>query len=184
RPDLHIKGFTAVEIRYYADKYGMSVPEVLTHLRDAGLDSLPGGGAEIFAERARKKLCHDKVSSDGWLDIHRTAHHMGFRTNATMLFGSIETLEERVDHMQRLRDLQDETGGFQTFIPLKFHNENNRLRNVAETTGLDCLRTLAIARLFLDNFPHVKAYWPMMGIQVAQLSQAFGVSDLDGTVRE
>lgn len=184
RPDLHIKGFTAVEIHYYAGKYGMTVEQVLTRLRDAGMDSMPGGGAEIFADRARKKLCHDKVTSDGWLDIHRTAHRLGFRTNATMLFGSIETLEERVDHLRRLRDLQDETGGFQTFIPLKFHNENNRLGNVAETTGLDCWKTLAIARLYLDNFPHVKAYWPMLGIQVAQLSQAFGVSDLDGTVLE
>lgn len=184
RPDLHIKGFTAVEVHYYAEKYGMTVPEVLDHLRDAGLDSLPGGGAEIFADRARKKLCHDKVDTEGWLGIHRTAHQMGFRTNCTMLFGSIETLEERVDHMRRLRDLQDETGGFQTFIPLKFHNENNRLRNVAETTDADCWKTLAIGRLYLDNFPHVKAYWPMMGIQVAQLAQDFGVSDLDGTVRE
>ncbi|MCA9571265.1 MAG: aminofutalosine synthase MqnE, partial [Myxococcales bacterium] len=184
RPDLHIKGFTAVEIHYYAQKYGMTVPDVLEHLRAAGLDSLPGGGAEIFADRARRKLCHDKVDSDGWLDIHRTAHRMGFRTNATMLFGSIETLEERVDHMRRLRELQDETGGFQTFIPLKFHNENNRLRNVAETTDTDCWKTLAIARLYLDNFPHIKAYWPMMGIQVAQVAQMLGVSDIDGTVRE
>ena len=184
RPDLHIKGFTAVEIHYYAEKYDMTVPEVLQHLRDAGLDSLPGGGAEIFADRARKKLCHDKVGTEGWLDIHRTAHRMGFRTNCTMLFGSIETLEERVDHMRRLRELQDETGGFQTFIPLKFHNENNRLRNVAETTDADCWKTMAIGRLYLDNFPHVKSYWPMMGIQVAQLAQDFGVSDLDGTVRE
>lgn len=184
RPDLHIKGFTAVEIHYYAGKYDMTVPEVLEHLRSAGLDSLPGGGAEIFAARARKKLCDDKVGSDAWIDIHRTAHGMGFRTNCTMLFGSIETLAERVDHMRRLRDLQDETGGFQTFIPLKFHNENNRLRNVAETTDLDCWKTLAIGRLYLDNFAHVKAYWPMMGVQVAQLSQAFGVSDIDGTVRE
>jgi len=184
RPDLHIKGFTAVEVHYYAQKYGMTVGEVLEHLREAGLDSMPGGGAEIFAERARKKLCHDKVGSQAWLDIHREAHQRGFRTNATMLFGSIETVDERIDHMLRLRDLQDETGGFQTFIPLKFHNENNRLRNVAETTGLDCLRTLAISRLVLDNFAHIKAYWPMMGVQVAQLSQAFGVSDLDGTVRE
>ncbi|MEZ4316850.1 MAG: aminofutalosine synthase MqnE [Myxococcota bacterium] len=184
RPDLHIKGFTAVEIHYYAEKYDMSVAQVLEHLHAAGLDSMPGGGAEIFADRARKKLCHDKVDSDSWLDIHRTAHRMGFRTNATMLFGSIETIDERIDHMDRLRSLQDETGGFQTFIPLKFHNENNRLRNVAETTGLDCLRTLAIARLYLDNFAHIKAYWPMMGVQVAQLAQAFGVSDIDGTVRE
>lgn len=184
RPDLHIKGFTAVEIHYYAQKYGMTVDEVLLGLRAAGLDSLPGGGAEIFADRARRKLCDDKVDADGWLHIHRRAHALGFRTNATMLFGSIETTEERIDHLDRLRALQDETGGFQTFIPLKFHNENNRLRNVAETTPLDCLKTLAISRIHLDNFPHVKAYWPMMGMAVAQLSQAFGVSDLDGTVKE
>lgn len=184
RPDIHIKGFTAVEVWYYAEKYGMTLEEVLRTLREAGLDSLPGGGAEIFAWRARRKLCADKVNAEGWLEIHETAHRLGMRSNATMLFGSIETLDERVDHMQRLRDLQDKTGGFQTFIPLKFHNENNRLRNLAEPTGRDCLRTLAIGRLFLDNFAHIKAYWPMMGIQIAQLSQSYGVSDIDGTVRE
>ena len=184
RPDLHIKGFTAVEIHYYAEKYGMTYEEVLLRFREAGLGSLPGGGAEIFAHRARKKLCHDKVSSEGWIEVHRTAHRLGFRTNATMLFGSIERIEERVDHLDRLRRLQDETGGFQTFIPLKFHNENNRLRKLPGPTDADCLRTLAVSRLLLDNFPHVKAYWPMLGIQVAQVSLAFGVSDLDGTVRE
>lgn len=184
RPDLHIKGFTAVEIHYYAEKYGMSYEEVLLAFRDAGLDSLPGGGAEIFAPRARRKLCHDKVDTDGWLEVHRVAHRLGFRSNATMLFGSIEKLEERVDHMERLRQLQDETGGFQTFIPLKYHHENNRLGKLKETTGWDCLRTLAIGRLYLDNFAHVKAYWPMMGTQIAQLSQNYGVSDIDGTVRE
>ena len=184
RPDLHIKGFTAVEIHYYAEKYGMTYEEVLLRFREAGLGSLPGGGAEIFADRARKKLCADKVSADNWLEVHRTAHGLGFRTNATMLFGSIERIEERVDHLDRLRLLQDETGGFQTFIPLKFHNEGNRLRNLPGPTDADCLRTLAVSRLMLDNFPHIKAYWPMLGIQVAQVSLAFGVSDLDGTVRE
>ena len=184
RPDLHIKGFTAVEIHYYAQKYGMTYEEVLIALRDAGLDSMPGGGAEIFAERARRKLCHDKVGSDDWIQIHRVTHGLGMRSNCTMLFGSIERLEERIDHMIRLRELQDETGGFQTFIPLKFHNENNRLKRIEETTQHDTLKTLAVARLMLDNIPHIKAYWPMLGVQTAQMSQSFGVNDMDGTVRE
>jgi aminodeoxyfutalosine synthase len=184
RPDLHIKGFTAVEIHYFAEKYGKSYEAVLTELRDAGLGSLPGGGAEIFAPRARKKLCPDKVDTEGWLEVHRTAHRLGMRSNCTMLFGSIERLEERVDHLVRLRELQDETGGFQTFIPLKFHNENNRLHKLHEPTDADCLRTLAVSRLMLDNIDHIKAYWPMLGVQLAQLSLAFGVDDLDGTVRE
>lgn len=184
RPDLHIKGFTAVEIHYFSEKYGFSYKSVLEKLMAAGLGSMPGGGAEIFAHRARRKLCSDKVDGDGWLDIHRTAHQLGLRTNATMLFGSIEKLEERVDHMIQLRTLQDETGGFQTFIPLKFHSDNNRLTRIPETTATDCLLTLAISRLMLDNFDHIKAYWPMMGAPVAQLSLSFGVDDIDGTVRE
>jgi aminodeoxyfutalosine synthase len=184
RPDIHIKGFTAVEVHYYAEKYGMSYGEVLTALRDAGLGSMPGGGAEIFADRARKKLCHDKVDADGWLEVHRTAHQMGMRSNCTMLFGSIERPEEQIDHLSRLRALQDETAGFQTFIPLKFHNENNRLSRIEEATDVASLRMLAVSRLMLDNFPHIKAYWPMLGVQLAQVSQSFGVDDLDGTVRE
>lgn len=196
RPDLHVKGFTAVEIHYYAEKYGMTVEDVLSGLRDAGLGSMPGGGAEIFAERARRKLCHDKVDSDNWLHIHETAHRMGFRTNATMLFGSIETLEERVDHLLRLRSAQDRSqaagatdpahagGQFVTFIPLRFHNDNNRLARLASPTGYDSLRTIAVSRLLLDNFPHVKAYWPMLGTDEAQAALHFGSSDLDGTVRE
>jgi len=184
RPDLHVKGFTAVEIHYFAEKYGKSVEQVLSELREAGLGSLPGGGAEIFADRARKKLCPDKVDTEGWLHVHRTAHRMGMRSNCTMLFGSIERLDERVDHLARLRALQDETGGFQTFIPLKFHNENNRLSRLSEPTDADCLLTLAVSRLFLDNIPHVKAYWPMLGVRLAQLSLSYGVDDLDGTVRE
>ncbi|NCG20136.1 MAG: CofH family radical SAM protein, partial [Rhodobacterales bacterium] len=184
RPDLHLKGFTAVEIHYYAEKYDMTYAEVLAHLRDAGMSSMPGGGAEIFAERARKKLCDDKVSSDNWIEVHRVAHNMGMRTNATMLFGSIERLDERVDHLIRLRTLQDETGGFQTFIPLRFHNENNRLAKLTSPSDADCLRTLAISRLMLDNFGHIKAYWPMLGVQLAQVSLSYGVDDLDGTVRE
>lgn len=184
RPDIHIKGFTAVEIAYYAEKYGKTIEGVLEELVAAGLGSLPGGGAEVFADRARKKLCADKVSAEGWLDVHRRAHRMGLRSNCTMLFGSIERVEERVDHLLRLRSLQDETGGFQTFIPLKFHNEGNRLQRLPEPTGHDVLRTLAVSRLLLDNIPHIKAYWPMLGEKVAQVSQSFGVNDLDGTVRE
>lgn len=184
RPDLHIKGFTAVEIHYFAEKYGKSYEQVLTELIAAGLGSLPGGGAEIFHPRARKKLCHDKVDADGWLEVHRVAHRLGLRSNATMLFGSIETLEERVDHMVRLRELQDETRGFQTFIPLRFHHENNRLQRVKEPTGFDSLRTYAVSRLMLDNFDHVKAYWIMLGQKLAQVALSFGVDDLDGTVRE
>ena len=184
RPELHIKGFTAVEIHYYAEKYGMTYASVIAALREAGLGSMPGGGAEIFAPRARRKLCHDKVDTEGWLEVHRTAHRMGLRTNCTMLFGSIERPEERIDHLIRLRELQDETGGFQTVIPLRFHNEGNRLRKIAAPTDIDCLKTLAVGRLMLDNIDHIKAYWPMLGVQLAQLSLGFGVDDLDGTVRE
>jgi aminodeoxyfutalosine synthase len=184
RPDLHVKGFTAVEIHYYAGKYGMTYTEVLQALREAGLDSLPGGGAEIFAARARRKLCHDKVGTQDWLEVHRVAHKMGMRSNCTMLYGSIERLDERIDHLVHLRALQDETGGFQTFIPLKFHNENNRLKRIEEPTDQDTLRTLAVSRLMLDNIPHIKSYWPMLGVQTAQVSQSFGSDDLDGTVRE
>jgi aminodeoxyfutalosine synthase len=184
RPDVHLKAFTAVEIHYFSEKYGMTYEQVLLRLVDAGLGSLPGGGAEIFHPRARKKLCHDKVDAEGWLEVHRTAHRLGLRTNCTMLFGSIERTEERVDHLLRLRSLQDETGGFQTFIALKFHNENNRLQRLPEPTGQDCLGTLAVSRLLLDNIPHIKAYWPMLGVKLAQVSQSFGVDDLDGTVRE
>jgi aminodeoxyfutalosine synthase len=184
RPDIHIKAFTAVEIFYFAEKYGMTVKEVLEKLVACGLGSLPGGGAEIFHPRARKKLCADKVSADGWLDVHRTAHKMGLRSNCTMLFGSIEKPEERVDHLIRLREMQDETAGFQTFIPLKFHNEGNRLKRLPEPTGHDVLRTLAVSRLMLDNIGHIKAYWPMLGARIAQSSLWFGVDDLDGTVRE
>jgi aminodeoxyfutalosine synthase len=184
RPDLHIKAFTAVEIHYFAEKYGMTYERVLRELIAAGLGSLPGGGAEIFHERARKKLCDDKVDADGWLEVHRTAHRLGLRTNCTMLFGSIETVEERVDHMLRLRGLQDETGGFQTFIPLRFHHENNRLRKLREPTAADSLRTYAVSRLMLGNIDHIKAYWVMLGMPLAQLTLGFGVDDIDGTVRE
>lgn len=184
RPDIHVKGFTAVEIHYYSEKYGLTYEEVLRAFIDAGLGSMPGGGAEIFHPRARRKLCPDKVGTAQWLEVHRTAHRLGLRTNATMLFGSIERLYERVDHMIRLRELQDETAGFQTFIPLKFHRTNNRLQRLPEPTGQECLLTLAVSRLMLDNFAHIKAYWPMLSVETAQLSLSFGADDLDGTVRE
>ena len=153
-------------------------------LRAAGLDSLPGGGAEIFAPRVRKKICDDKCTADEWLDVHRTAHRMGLRSNCTMLYGTIETVEERVDHMLRLRALQDETGGFQTFIPLAFHPDNNALMKLPGPTGVDDLRTYAVARLMLDNIPHIKAYWIMLGVKTAQTALWFGADDLDGTVQE
>lgn len=194
RPDLHLKGFTAVEIHYYAEKYGLSYEQVLRAFMAAGLQSLPGGGAEIFAPRARKKLCDDKVDAEGWLEVHRVAHRLGLPTNCTLLFGSIETLEERVDHLLRLRALQDESlaalasdparRAFQTLIPLRFHNENNRLQRLRAPTARDCLHTIAVSRLLLDNVPHIKAYWPMLGLRIAQLAQHFGADDLDGTVRE
>jgi aminodeoxyfutalosine synthase len=184
RPDIHLKAFTAVEIHYFANRYGKSYEEVLRELMDAGLGSLPGGGAEIFAERVRRKICRDKATADEWLQVHRTAHSLGLRSNCTMLYGTIETLEERVDHMLRLRALQDETGGFQTFIPLAFHPDGNRLGKLPGPTGVDDLRTYAVGRLMLHNIPHIKAYWIMIGLKTAQIAQSFGVDDLDGTVQE
>jgi aminodeoxyfutalosine synthase len=162
----------------------MSIEEVLQRLRAAGLDSMPGGGAEIFAERVRQKICHDKSDAAEWLQVHRVAHGMGLRTNCTMLYGHIETLEERVDHMLRLRALQEETGGFQTFIPLAFHPDNNALMKLPGPTATDDLRTYAVARLLLHNIPHLKAYWVMLGIKTAQTALWFGADDLDGTVQE
>lgn len=184
RPDVHLKAYTAVEIHYFAEKYGMSHEQVLRELIDAGLGSLPGGGAEIFAERVRHKICKDKASAEQWLAVHRTAHRLGLRSNCTMLYGTIETLEERVDHMLRLRALQAETGGFQTFIPLAFHHEGNDFARLPEPTGVDNLRTYAVGRLMLHNIPHIKAYWIMIGVKIAQVSLSFGVDDLDGTVQE
>jgi len=184
RPSIHLKAFTAVEIHYFAQKYGKTYEEVLRELIDAGLGSMPGGGAEIFAPRARKKLCDDKATADEWLEVHRTAHRLGLRTNSTMLYGTIETIEERVDHMLRLRDLQAETGGFQTFIPLSFHPDGNKMAKLPSPTGVDDLRTYAVSRLMLHNFDHIKAYWIMIGIKTAQIAQSFGVDDIDGTVQE
>ena len=184
RPGIHLKCFTAVEIAFFADLYGRTDEQVLRELMDAGLDSLPGGGAEIFAERVRQKICHDKCGADRYLDIHRIAHRLGMRSNVTMLYGHIETAEERVDHMLRARALQDETGGFQAFIPLAFHPDNNQMRKLPGPSAAETLRVHAVARLMLDNIPHVKAFWIATGVEVAQTALWFGADDLDGTVQE
>ncbi len=184
RPGIHLKCFTAVEIAFFADLYRMTDEQVLRDLKDAGLDSLPGGGAEIFADRVRRKICHDKCGADRYLDIHRIAHRLGMRTNVTMLYGHIETREERVDHMLRARALQDETGGFQAFIPLAFHPDNNQMRRLPAPSATETLRVHAVARLMLDNIPHIKGFWIATGVEVAQLALWFGVDDLDGTVQE
>jgi aminodeoxyfutalosine synthase len=184
RPNIHLKCFTAVEIAFFADLYGMTDERVLKELRSAGLDSLPGGGAEIFAERVRRKICHDKCGTVRYLEIHRLAHRLGLRSNITMLYGHIETSEERIDHMLRTRALQDETGGLQAFIPLAFHPDNNQMRKLPAPSAADTLRVHAISRLMLDNIPHVKAFWIATGVEVAQMALWFGVDDLDGTVLE
>jgi aminodeoxyfutalosine synthase len=184
RPDIHLKCFTAVEIAFFADLYGMTDEQVLRELIAAGLDSLPGGGAEIFAERVRKKICHDKCGADRYLEIHRIAHGLGMKTNVTMLYGHIETAEERVDHMLRARALQDETGGFQAFIPLAFHPDNNQMRQLPAPSAAETLKVHAVSRLMLDNIPHIKAFWIATGVDVAQAALWFGVDDLDGTVQE
>jgi aminodeoxyfutalosine synthase len=185
-PGVVIQSFTAVEIDYLAQLHGMTHHAVLRALQKAGLDSLPGGGAEIFAPRVREIICSKKISGDKWLAVHKAAHELGMRTNATMLYGHVETIEERVDHLLRLRELQDQTGGFLTFIPLAFHPKNTALERMglAGTTGYDDLKTLAVARLLLDNIDHIKAFWIMLGPQIAQVSLSFGVDDLDGTVVE
>ena len=182
RPALHIKAFTAVEYDYMFRKAKMSVEEGLKFLIEAGLDSIPGGGAEIFHPEIREKICADKVDADGWLLIHETAHKLGLHSNATMLFGHIEKYEHRIDHMRRLRELQDKTGGFNTFIPLKFRNKDNDMSHISESSVVEDMKTYAIARIYLDNFPHIKAYWPMLGRQNAQLALSFGVDDIDGTI--
>jgi aminodeoxyfutalosine synthase len=184
RPEIHLKAFTAVEIAFFADLYERTDEQVLSELQAAGLDSLPGGGAEIFAARVRRKICHDKADADRYLSIHRIAHKMGMRSNVTMLYGHIETMEERVDHMLRARALQDETAGFQAFIPLAFHPDNNQMRKLPAPTAADTLRVHADARLMLDNFAHIKAFWIATGVEVAQMALWFGADDLDGTVQE
>jgi aminodeoxyfutalosine synthase len=182
RPDLHVKAFTAVELDYMFRKAKLSVAEGLKQLKEAGLQSLPGGGAEIFHPEIRDQIAADKVSGEGWLEIHEKAHELGMHSNATMLYGHIEKYEHRVHHMSQLRQLQDKTHGFNTFIPLKFRNANNDMSHVAESTITEDMRMYAIARIYLDNFPHLKAYWPMLGRQNAQLSLSFGVNDIDGTI--
>ncbi|HTI07187.1 MAG TPA: aminofutalosine synthase MqnE [Puia sp.] len=182
RPGLHIKGFTAVELDYMFRKAKLSVEEGMKKLHAAGLDSMPGGGAEIFHPDVRKVICADKVDADGWLKIHEAAHREGMHTNATMLYGHIETYAHRIDHMERLRSLQDQTRGFNTFIPLKFRNKDNDMSQVPESSVLEDMKLYSVARLYMDNFPHLKAYWPMLGRQNAQLTLSFGVNDLDGTI--
>ncbi len=182
RPGLHIKGFTPVELDYMFRKAKVTVEEGLQLMKDAGLDSLPGGGAEIFHPEIRQLICDDKVDADGWLNIHEAAHKLGMHTNATMLYGHIENFYHRVDHMRRLRELQDRTGGFNTFIPLKFRNKDNEMSDVPESSIVEDMKMYAVARIYLDNFAHIKSYWPMLGRQNAQLSLSFGVDDIDGTI--
>ena len=182
-PQLHLKGWTAVEINWFEFLTKKSLAEILADLRDAGLGSLPGGGAEIFHPEVRAQLCEHKANSHKWVDVHRTAHQLGIKSNCTMLYGSIENAYHRIDHLSRLRELQDETGGFQTFIPLAFHPDNTKLSHISKPTSLMDLRTMAVARLFLDNVPHVKAYWIMLGIETAQIALSYGADDIDGTVR-
>lgn len=182
RPGLHIKGFTAVELDYMFRKAKLTVEEGMKKLQEAGLDSLPGGGAEIFHPDVRNIISADKVDADGWLAIHEAAHREGMHTNATMLYGHIETYQHRIDHMERLRQLQDRTRGFNTFIPLKFRNKGNDMSHVPESSVVEDMKLYAVARLYMDNFPHLKAYWPMLGRQNAQLTLSFGVNDLDGTI--
>jgi len=183
-PDVHIQAYTAVEVAYFAELAGLSVEDTLKALRDAGLGSMPGGGAEVFAERVRAEICPKKLSGEGWLDVMRAAHGLGIPSNATMLYGHIETVDERVDHLMRLRDVQDETGGFMTFIPLAFHPANTELSDQRRASAFDDLKALAIGRIALDNFPHIKAFWIMLGVKLAQVSLSFGVDDIDGTVVE
>ncbi len=182
RPEIHVKAFTAVELEYMCRKVGVSFKEGLQILKDHGQNSLPGGGAEIFHPEIRTQICDDKCTADQWLEIHETAHSLGMPSNATMLYGHIEKFEHRVDHMERLRKLQDKTKGFNTFIPLKFRNKDNQMSHIPEVSTIEDLRNYAIARIYMDNFPHIKAYWPMIGRNTAQLSLQFGVDDIDGTI--
>jgi aminodeoxyfutalosine synthase len=183
-PKVHIKAFTMVEVAYLARRAKLSIEETLIRMRESGVDSMPGGGAEIFSARVRSIICDHKIDGDEWLDTARIAHKLGFKSNATMLYGHIENDEDRIDHLLKLRTLQDETGGFQTFIPLAFHPENTPLDHLPVTTGLTDIRQIAVSRLMLDNFPHIKAYWQMMTPKIAQIALRFGADDLDGTVVE
>jgi len=181
-PRLHLKAYTAVEWDWFMRLTGRSIEDLLAEFKEAGLGSLPGGGAEIFHPEVRDKICEHKADADNWIAIHRAAHKLGLRSNATMLYGHIEEARHRIDHMLRLRELQDETGGFQTFIPLAFHPDNTQLAHIRKPSGMMDLKTMAIGRLMLDNFPHIKAYWVMLGIKTAQVALSFGADDLDGTV--
>jgi aminodeoxyfutalosine synthase len=183
-PELHIKAFTAVEIDYFSKLSRLSLKETLLELKNAGLGSMPGGGAEILGTRVRNKICPEKISGKRWLQVMETAHKAGLRTNATMLYGHVEKHKHRVDHMLKLRELQDKTGGFQAFIPLAFHPLNTNIEGAVYTSGLDDIKTIAVSRLFLDNFDHIKAYWIMLGQKIAQLALMFGADDLDGTIIE
>jgi aminodeoxyfutalosine synthase len=183
-PKIHLKAFTAVEIDYLAKLAGMGLTDTLLKLKEAGLGSLPGGGAEIFNTAVRNTLCAEKISGTRWLEVIEAAHGIGLKSNATMLYGHIETYEHRIDHLLKLRELQDKTNGFQAFIPLSFHSQNTEIKKSAYTTGFDDLKTLSISRMMLDNFDHIKAYWVMLGEKIAQVSLSFGVDDLDGTVTE
>jgi aminodeoxyfutalosine synthase len=182
RPDLHIKGFTPVELDYMFKKAKVTVEEGMKLAHAAGLDSLPGGGAEIFHPEIRQQICEDKVDANGWLHMHKVAHQLGMHSNATLLYGHIEKYWHRIDHMERLRQLQDETGGFNTFIPLKFRNQDNDMSHIAESTTIEDMRMYAVSRIYMDNFAHIKAYWPMLGRENAQLTLSFGVNDMDGTI--
>ena len=183
-PKVHIKAFTMVEVAYLARRAKLSIEQTLLKMREAGVDSMPGGGAEIFSARVRSIICDHKIDGSEWLETARLAHKMGFKSNATMLYGHIESDEDRVDHLLKLREVQDETGGFQTFIPLAFHPENTPLDHLPVTTGLTDIRQIAVSRLLLDNFPHIKAYWQMLTPKIAQIALRFGADDLDGTVVE
>jgi aminodeoxyfutalosine synthase len=184
RPDVHIQAFTCVEIAHLAGLAEKPVDATLKVLMDAGLDSIPGGGAEVFSPRIRELTCEKKLSGEGWLEVAQTAHRLGLKTNATMLYGHIETVEERIEHLDALRTAQDETGGFLAFIPLSFHPKNTEMSTHSRTSGIDDLKSIAVARCFLDNFPHIKAYWVMVGPKMAQIALSFGADDVDGTVKE
>ena len=184
RPDVHIQAFTCVEIHHLAELAGKPVGETLEELKEAGLGSIPGGGAEVFSPRIRKLTCERKLSGEGWLEVTRTAHRHGLHTNATLLYGHIETVDERLEHLDALRRTQDETGGFLAFIPLAFHPKNTEMSDHSGTTGINDLKNIAVARLMLDNFPHIKAYWVMIGPKLAQVALSFGADDMDGTVKE
>jgi len=183
-PDLHIKAFTAVEIDYFSKISGLSLRKTLLSLKEAGLDTMPGGGAEILGGRVRNKICPEKITGMRWLKVMETAHRIGIKSNATMLYGHIENYRHRVEHMLKIRDLQDKTAGFQAFIPLAFHPMNTKIDGAKYTSGIDDLKTIAVSRLFLDNIPHIKAYWIMLGEKIAQLALMFGADDLDGTIIE